>query len=169
MQVHVFRHGVPVARDAENAPPDRERPLTDQGEKLTRRSAQSAAKLGVNADVVATSPLVRARQTAEIAADVLKVPPERVEVLDELEPDASPSETVEALATLETREGGILVTGHKPNLHRTASTLLSGSPQGVDVALGKASLLTLEIPELGPGVRGTLERSIPPDELRAIA
>lgn len=169
MQVHVFRHGVPVPRDAENAPPDRERPLTDEGEKLTRRSAKAAAKLGVDADVVATSPLVRARQTAEIAADVLKVPPERVEVLDELEPEADPSETVEVLATLESRQGEILVTGHEPNLHRTASTLMSGSPQGVDVTLGKASLLTLTIPELGPGVRGTVERLVPPDELRAIA
>lgn len=169
MQVHVFRHGVPVARDAENAPPDRERPLTDEGEKLTRRSARAAAKLGVDADVVATSPLVRARQTAEIAADVLKVPPERVHVLDTLEPEANPGDSIESLATLETRQDEILVTGHKPNLHRVASTLLAGSPQGVDLTLGKASLLSLTIPELGPGVRGTLERSIPPNELRAIA
>lgn len=169
MQVHVFRHGVPVPRDAENAPPDDERPLTDEGEKLTRRSAQAAAKLGVNADVVATSPLVRARQTGEIAADVLKVPPERVQVLESLEPDAAPSEAVEALAAIETRQGEILVTGHKPNLHRLTSTLISGSPQGVDVTLGKASLCSITIDELGPGVRGTLERLVPPDELRAIA
>lgn len=168
MQVHVFRHGIPVSRDAENAPPDDERPLADEGETLTRRSARAAAKLGANADVVATSPLVRARQTAEIAADVLKVPPERVEVLEELRPDAAASQAVEALAAIEPREG-VLVTGHKPNLHRLTSVLLSGSPQGVDVTLGKASLASITIPELGPGVRGTLERLIPPDELRAIA
>ncbi|PMB27362.1 phosphohistidine phosphatase SixA, partial [Fischerella thermalis CCMEE 5319] len=64
IELYLIRHG--IAEVATDDIKDEERRLTKQGRQKTEKVAQRLKKLGLHFDCVATSPLVRARQTAEI-------------------------------------------------------------------------------------------------------
>ncbi len=70
MQLYFLRHGEADWPDWKKS--DDERPLTDFGKKEVRDVAKFLARLKVRPDLIVTSPLPRAAQTAEIAADYLK-------------------------------------------------------------------------------------------------
>ena len=71
MQLLVIRHGIAKDRDAwaQTGAPDAMRPLTRRGRRRMRRSARGLARLVEKLDALASSPLVRAKQTAEIVSD----------------------------------------------------------------------------------------------------
>jgi phosphohistidine phosphatase len=69
-RLYFLRHGKAVARSAWTGE-DGLRPLTPDGEQTMRREAQALAGLDLAPDVIVTSPLVRARQTADIVAGAL--------------------------------------------------------------------------------------------------
>ena len=66
MQLYLVRHGIAV--DGGEAMPDGSRGLTDKGRRRFHRTARAFGKLGHKLDLILTSPLVRAVQTAEILA-----------------------------------------------------------------------------------------------------
>src|SRR5439155_23799609 len=68
MRLLIVRHGIAVAHGTPKVPED-ERPLTPRGAKRFRAAARGLARICRRPDVLLTSPLVRARQTADIAAD----------------------------------------------------------------------------------------------------
>src|SRR5579883_1178527 len=70
MQVLLLRHG--IAEDGHAGQSDAERALTNEGRKKLRQVLQRAATAGVQPDLILSSPLKRALQTAEIAKRVLK-------------------------------------------------------------------------------------------------
>ncbi len=63
-QLYLIRHGIAVAREEYTV--DAQRPLTLQGRLKTQRVAQCLNALQIHFDLILTSPLARARQTAEI-------------------------------------------------------------------------------------------------------
>ena len=69
MNLYLMRHGIAVAADEPGISSDSARPLTPKGIKRIRRAARGLRRLGISFDAILTSPLVRARQTAEIVAD----------------------------------------------------------------------------------------------------
>src|SRR5437667_6035385 len=81
MEIYVVRHGIAVPSEA--GIPDRFRPLTSKGRRRFRRTARRFARLG-ELDLILTSPLVRAVQTAEILVAAVK--DAEVAVLEELDP-----------------------------------------------------------------------------------
>jgi phosphohistidine phosphatase len=86
-ELYFIRHG--LAEDRGDAwPDDTKRPLTDEGMSRMRKAARGLARIGVSIEVVLSSPLVRARQTAEIVASGLDPRPSLVNV-DSLAPDGS--------------------------------------------------------------------------------
>src|SRR5215469_14985125 len=66
-ELYLIRHGVAEER-GEAWTDDGQRPLTDDGKSKLRKVARGLVRLGASFDVILTSPLVRARQTAEIVA-----------------------------------------------------------------------------------------------------
>ncbi len=62
MKLYLMRHGLAIERGTFGE--DRERPLTSEGIKKTQRVVKQFHKLGLNFDLIVTSPLVRAQQTA---------------------------------------------------------------------------------------------------------
>ena len=72
MKCYFLRHGIAVEAD-EFAGPDFDRPLTGAGRKLMALEAKAMAVMGFDLDVILTSPLVRAKQTAAIVAKELKL------------------------------------------------------------------------------------------------
>ncbi len=130
-----MRHGPAV--DPAGAGTDFERPLTGKGREQTAAAARGLQRLGVAPDHLLASPLVRARQTADLVADELGI---AVEVEDALAAGAQPGQILAALRKV---EGSALLVGHEPDLGRLVSYLLS--PDGrpfVDFA--KAGVVALE-------------------------
>src|SRR5438105_1492710 len=69
MRIYFLRHGGAEWPDWDK--PDDERPLNEKGRKEMERVAEFLADRGVKPDRILTSPLPRALQTAEIAAEAL--------------------------------------------------------------------------------------------------
>jgi len=123
MQLLFLRHGLAEARETWDGD-DRARPLTEPGRKAIRRTATCLAELGVVPELVVTSPLARARETAEIAAAGLGVG-DRVVEDERLAPgfDAARLRSV-----LEERHvtGAIMLVGHEPDFGETIAELVGG-------------------------------------------
>ena len=68
MHLYLIRHG--IAAEPEEYDTDSERPLTKEGERKTRKIAQRLYELEIQSDLILTSPLLRAQQTAQILQTV---------------------------------------------------------------------------------------------------
>jgi phosphohistidine phosphatase len=113
MMVYFVRHG--IAEDAEAWPgPDSERPLTNKGRAKMASIAKRLAEMDVEPDAILTSPLVRARETADIVAKALRATA-RVEDDTRLAGGFDPRRLVEILNENEGKEALMLV-GHEPNM-----------------------------------------------------
>src|SRR5438046_7785006 len=86
-ELYLVRHGLAQER-GDMWPDDSKRPLTEEGMSGMQKATRGLARLGVSLDVVLTSPLVRARQTAEIVAGGLDPRPPLVNV-ESLAPDGN--------------------------------------------------------------------------------
>ena len=166
MFLYLMRHGIAVDRLDPRCPPDPERPLTDRGAARTRRAAAGLRASGVAPEVVLTSPYVRARQTAEIAAEELGVPAKRIVEVDALVPDGEPDELWAVL-----RQSGresVLCVGHAPQLDVFLADALC-SREVVVTKLKKAGVACLELTR-GPHREGCrLASLLPPRALRDLA
>ena len=149
MDLLLIRHGSAEERDrfAREGRPDEERPLSVEGSKKMIRNARGLVAAAPRIDLLATSPLVRARQTAEILAEVYQI--ERVEVTDRLSPDGAPVPLLTWLRGHRTSEVVALV-GHEPSLSRFIGYLL-GSSSDSPFALRKGGVCALRLPRLAAG------------------
>ena len=71
MNLYLMRHGIAVAAGDPSITQDSQRPLTNKGIKRIRRAARGLRRLGIDFDIILTSPILRARQTADIVAATL--------------------------------------------------------------------------------------------------
>lgn len=122
MILYLVRHGLAVDRTDPKSPPEAERPLTAKGVQKTRAAALGLAELDVNPDVLISSPFVRAAQTAEIFAETLGYPVQKIKVSDALKPAANPAEIVKEITRLRAKE--VMVFGHAPHLDVLAAHLI---------------------------------------------
>jgi phosphohistidine phosphatase len=163
VELYLIRHGIAEER-GEAWPDDRKRPLTKKGESRLREQAAGLAALGVTVDVVLTSPLTRARQTAEIIAKGLPEKPP-VEVAESLSPGAAFARFVQDLSG---RQGAakIACVGHEPDLGHLAAKLL-------DVArpleFKKGAVCRIDLDDVPPAEGGTLRWFATPRMLRRSA
>ncbi|MGE0480259.1 MAG: phosphohistidine phosphatase SixA [Phycisphaerae bacterium] len=167
MLLYVMRHGVAVERGHVDYPNDAERPLTPRGQKRTRQAARGLRALGVEPDLLLTSPLVRARQTAAVVAAELHLTPERIRETSALAPGASAFEVFRELAGDGPPHAVVLV-GHEPDLSELISRLLVGDAHALDAPLKKAAVCVVEVHSPPLAARGTLRALLPPGALRAI-
>jgi phosphohistidine phosphatase len=165
MYVYLVRHAIAFNPDPTTWPDDRDRPLTPRGEKRFAAAARGLRELVPTVEVVLSSPLVRAWQTAEILQRNAGWPaPMR---LDELEPGRPPTDVVGGLQPHASAQSMALV-GHEPSLHELASYLLAGDPATVRAAMRKGGVACLQFQEaVGPGA-GELDWLVRPRILRAI-
>jgi phosphohistidine phosphatase len=92
--------------------------LTAEGRDQSARVARRLAAQGLAVDAVLCSPLMRAVQTAELAAAALGVA--AVEALPDLAPGGDAHAAAEALAR---RAGSVLAVGHEPDLSAIGALL----------------------------------------------
>jgi len=167
MKLLIIRHAAAEGKDewARAGKSDDERPLTANGARDMVKAAKGLRAIVTEVDVIATSPLVRARQTAEIVGSELGV--ERVEVTDVLIPDTPLSEFTSWQATYGLDET-VAAVGHEPHLGILATWLLTGVEESrIELKKGAACLIQFD----GPPASGTglLRWSIPPGPLRRLA
>lgn len=141
MDLLVIRHGIAEDREAfaASGKDDAQRPLTDEGRKKMRQAARGLTTLVPALDVLASSPLVRARQTADLVARAYSGLP--VTELEELKPDESADRFAEWLHG-QSRRVAVAVVGHEPLLGRIVSLLLTGRWQSfIEFKKGGAALV----------------------------
>lgn len=155
--IHLLRHahaGDPATFDG----PDAMRPLTDKGRAQSERLGRFLADLRFAAEVIITSPKVRAAQTAEIVADLVGTPL----VIDERLGGALDLATVDAILASHGDPQSPIFVGHDPDLSVLVATLCDAA--GVPMRKGSIARIETSRP-LRPG-GGTLRWLIPPDALR---
>ncbi|HEY4257359.1 MAG TPA: phosphohistidine phosphatase SixA [Candidatus Udaeobacter sp.] len=140
MELYFLRHGEADWPDWNKS--DDERPLTKRGKKQMREVAKFLDRLNVRPNLVVTSPLPRAAQTAEIAADYLKAKLRKDELL-------APGFGMSELRTVLKRHHAkaLMLVGHEPDF----TTVISGLT-GASLKLSKAGVALLDVnPEFEEG------------------
>jgi phosphohistidine phosphatase len=162
MRIILFRHGPAGERDPERWPDDGQRPLTARGVERTALAALGLTRLVPGVTRVLTSPLVRARQTADLLVEAIGggIP---VETFDGLTPGQSARVVLQRLAGLDASESVVLV-GHEPDLGQLAGTLLFEAPAALP--LKKAGACAIGFEERARAAQGSLEWLVPPRFLR---
>jgi phosphohistidine phosphatase len=147
-ELYLVRHGLAEER-GDAWPDDAKRPLTDEGISKMRKSVRGLARLGVSVDVVLTSPLVRARQTAEIVAAGLSPRPSLV-TIDSLAPEGTYASMIADLEK-HAKKTRIALVGHEPNIGELAARLI-GSRHAIEFRKGAVCRIDMEaLPPSGPG------------------
>lgn len=163
MKLLVVRHGDAMNKEefAETGESDDMRPLSDGGRAEMKSVAKGLQSEVDTLDVLATSPLVRARQTAEIIADAygLGTP----EVTRSILPDA-PFDEFESWCSGLGEKKVIAVVGHEPHLSRLVTWLLTGRTES-RIRLKKGGACLLEFEAEARKDSGTLNWLLTPRQL----
>ena len=141
MELYLLRHG--VAESGGAGRPDAQRRLTDAGKEKLRQVLARARSAKVAPSLILTSPLVRAVETARIAAQELGYRGAIPET-DALLPSSTPAATWRELRS-HGEEAAILVAGHEPLLSELASFLLGTSRVVVEMKKGALARIDLEV------------------------
>lgn len=150
MEILLLRHG--IAEDARPGQPDADRALTREGKQKLRTLLRRLARAGVRPALVVTSPYLRARQTAEIARDVL-APDAMIVPARALAPGSTPQEAWEEIR-LYANQPSVLCASHEPLCSELAAFLLGAPGLGIDFK--KGALMRIDLDGVGPRPRGTL-------------
>jgi phosphohistidine phosphatase len=161
MLLYLLRHGEAVNREDPDCPPDEQRPLTRKGVEKARLAVAGLRRLGIKPGIIVSSPLLRAVQTAEIAAELLGQAKDKIRQTTALEPSADPGDLLRELARLKTEE--VLCAGHAPHLDELIAH--AAGARTAFTALKKAGAACLEFESLAGG-RGVLLWVFPPKVLR---
>jgi phosphohistidine phosphatase len=150
MRLLIVRHGPAGDREefASTGQPDDLRPLTTEGAGEFAKVARALRRLVERIDALAASPLVRARQTADILAAAYDVP---VVGTDALRPDA-PYPKFVRWAARSAREETTAIVGHEPHLSGLAAWLIGSGDAHLTLKKGGVALVEFEgLPRSGTG------------------
>ena len=160
--IYLVRHAIAGERGPEY-PDDTKRPLTRKGKERMRRAVAGFRNLEPEIEVVISSPLVRAMQTATILIEGLKGSPV-LQKMKALSPDQSPEKVAKALAKIHV-DGAIALVGHEPDLGQLAAWLI-GSPRAIPFK--KGGIARIDVSKLPPGQDGNLVWLATPAILRSL-
>lgn len=166
MDIYIIRHAIAVDEGTPGYEDDSQRPLTDKGRKKMRQIARGLRALGVEFDLILSSPYVRARETAEIVADVFKMK-KKLDFTDNLIPMGEPDLLIAELNEKDSVQSIALV-GHEPHLS-TLVGLLTTEGKQLDVTLKKGGVCLLSADDLHQEHRATMEWLLTPGILVEIA
>lgn len=148
MKIFIVRHAWAGQAGDPAYPDDRLRPLTPDGIKRFRKFLRKLPAAEFDPRAIATSPLVRCVQTAEIVAQVAS----HVEKTDSLEALAPGSQLGPLLEWSKSQGGDVAWTGHAPDVGEMTAALIGGSTSFIH--FGKGTIACVEFsgrPEAGRG------------------
>ena len=147
MEVYLIRHGIAAERGTYRD--DDARPLVAEGKEKTTQVAKRLAKMGVSFEVILTSPLVRAQETAAILlkeglSDPKDLAPRaRLEVFPPLAPSGEISLWLDWYQLHNPQT--VALVGHQPDLGNWTEMLVTGEIRD-QIILKKAGIIGIEIP-----------------------
>lgn len=166
MKLILVRHAIAELRESEGGsqPEDHLRALTPKGRRRMRSAAAGLVQVVSPPDLLATSPLVRATETAAILAQVFDgLTPVSVA---ELQPGGGPEAAAAWLRRLPPGQS-VMAVGHEPDLGILATYLVSSRTDPV-LAFKKGGACQVTIPDgIEPG-SGTLDWLLTPRQLRRL-
>lgn len=166
MQAILIRHAKAEARDARSWPDDDLRPLTADGRSEQRAATRAMKRMGIKFDFLVTSPLLRARETAEIVAKGYRWP-EPPQVADELGHGYAVDAVVRLLARFPPASAVALV-GHEPDLSNLAGGLVTRDGR-LNIAVKKSGVVGIEFDGPAESGKGVLLFHLKPAHLRKLA
>ncbi len=166
MLVYLVRHAIAVPHDSPGVSGDAERELTPEGIRKMRRHVLALKKQRVKLDRVWSSPLIRARQTADLLVEGLKVAA-GVELVREMAPGVD-ADRLFKLLDRHTHLTGVALVGHEPDMGELASLLLCGHRTAA-IPFKKGAVACLDVADFKPPTRGQLLWLLTPRQMAAIA
>jgi phosphohistidine phosphatase len=166
MNIFILRHGIAVERGTKGFEKDSERPLTPKGKRQLKKSTAAMKKMKLHFDLILSSPYERAKKTAEIVAEGLKLK-KRLKFSDLLKYESEPMELIGQLAQLKPAPTDLLLVGHEPYLSRLISLFISGS-EGMAMDLKKGGLCKLEAEKIRAGRCAHIEWLLTPKQMKAM-
>ena len=162
VELYIVRHAIAAERGPA-WPDDSKRPLTERGVERFKEVVDGLVWLGVQIDIVLTSPLVRAKQTAEFLSSGLPAKPP-VKVADALAPGHAPAEVMDQVAREARGKSHVAVVGHEPDLGELAGWLL-GTRRAIPMK--KGGVCRIDLDSLSAR-HGTMVWHLPPKALRKL-
>jgi phosphohistidine phosphatase len=168
MELVIVRHAIAEEREefARTGKDDAERPLTRAGRRKFEQGAPGLLRTAGDLDLLATSTLVRAIQTAELveAAHGGKL---RTARLAELAPEADPAGLL-AWARRKRRLARVAVVGHEPHLSAFVALAVGAARGGDAFELKKGGACLLDLGKAPRAGRATLRWLLTADQLRRL-
>jgi len=156
MKLFFFRHG--IAEPAHSGLRDWDRNLTAEGRTQLQRIGRAMQRMHIKPNVILTSPLVRAYQTAEIIADAFG---QEVQTADELQPGCTLDELQRLLRRYDAES--VMLVGHQPDLSALAARLINADENSL--VLKKAGLIRVDVEGRPQAGRGRLAALLTPKML----
>lgn len=176
MKLYILRHGEVGKRPLPGSKSS-EKPLTVAGEREVQEVSRAVMELGLKFDVIASSPLKAAYQTAEIVSSAwsqLKAKDKgknimtgnNIEKWDELKPEGKRELLWKRLSNINSHSS-ILIVGHEPQIGEMISEImLAGHDDKGNIRLKKCGLAKVEILSFKPRIKGQLDWLITPKMLK---
>ncbi len=155
MKIYFLRHGVAVEPDDWKGS-DYDRPLTSDGRERMAQEAKAIGKLNLKLDAILTSPLVRAKETAAIVADALKMVSKEDGRLGGDFDISALEEILQGCSDLK----ALMLVGHEPSMSSVIGRLIGVAR----IDLKKGGLACVELPDAST-MTGELHSLIPPKSL----
>lgn len=168
MELFVIRHAIAEPLGKENEFSDEMRALTDDGRNRMREVVKGLVKLGVEFDLILTSPLKRAVETAEIVGTIAGLAKKEVKLSANLAPGACAEDLfaeIKGLAGVE----AIALIGHQPDLGDLISKIIHRDAAASSIQLKKGGTCCLHVTETVPTLRGDMIWLMTPRQLRLVA
>jgi phosphohistidine phosphatase len=162
IELYLVRHAIAAERSRE-WPDDTKRPLTERGVHRFKEEVAGLRELDVTIHEIVTSPLVRAKQTADLLAAGLVGKPV-VRILKALEPGHGPSAVMAQVARL-VRRNKVAIVGHEPGLGELAAHLIGASRP---LPFRKGSICRIDMQSFTSRHAGSLIWFVTPKMLREL-
>ncbi len=166
MKLYIVRHAIAVPRGSPGTRDD-DRVLTEEGVAKMRKNAVGLRALNYLPELILSSPLPRARQTAEILFETFGREIE-VKITPALAPSGEREELYREIRQYEKRLQSLMLVGHQPSLGEIAGEVAFGSPECY-VNFKKGGACALEWESVRGAPRGTMIALLTPSILRRIA
>lgn len=166
MDLYILRHAE-AGKRLEIPGLDRERALTAAGREEIERIGKALADSGFQFDVIGTSPLKRAKDSAYAVGKALKQKAV-IEEWPELSPEGSREALYRRLAKLKP-DSAVLCVGHEPYLTSAISEIIGGGTESARISLKKSGLAKVSVLGFSPRVNGELRWLLTPKQIRKLA
>ena len=165
MRLYIVRHAIASPQGTPGIQDD-DRSLTEEGINKMRQAAAGLRGLEYIPELILSSPLIRARQTADILLEAFGKGTE-LKILPALAPSGTRRALYQSMASYEKKLNSLMLVGHQPSLGEVAGEIIGGSPECF-IEIKKGGACVIEIEQWGNPPKGSVISLLTPSILRRI-